>query len=153
MNEVFLIPIIAIGGSFTMVVAIVWLGTRAKQRRDQLRADVQMKLIEKFSSSADFVRFLESPAGRQFLQDMPTRSTRDRILWGIRTGVVLTFLGFGFAVGYFVERDAGFFIPAFILIGLGLGFLLSSAISWKLAKQWNGTQQPPSGGSISAVSS
>ena len=40
-----------------MVVTIVWLGTRAKQRRSELRTDVQMKLIDKFGNSAEFVKF------------------------------------------------------------------------------------------------
>lgn len=149
-NAVFMIPIIAIAGSFTMVVAIVWLITRSKQRGAQYRAEVQLKMIEKFGSGPEFVKFLESPTGRQFLHQSQ-RSTRERVLGGIRTGIILLFLGGGFFFGYFAERDPGFFIPGFIMTGLGLGFVVSSLISWKLTQKLDVAEEPPGG--ISTVNS
>ncbi len=150
MNEMW-IPAIAIMGSFLMVVAIVWLITRSKQRGAQYRAEVQMKMIERFSSSAEFVQFLESPAGRQFLESS-RRSARDRVFGAIHAGTILTFLGAAFLVLGFMQHDSGFFVPALILGGLGIGFFVSSAISLKLAKQWDGTQAQP-GSDISTVRS
>ena len=38
-----------------------------------------------------------------------------------------------------VFRDAGWYVPAFILTGIGLAFFISTAISWRLTKQWTGT--------------
>ncbi len=136
---VFWIPIVAIAGSFIMVVVIVWLGTRNRERVARYRADVQMKMIERFGSAAEFTQFLESPAGRNFLQ-APQRSARDRVIGGIRTGIILLFIGCGFMAGYWAEGDPGFFIPGFILVGLGVGFLISAAVSWKLTKQWESPQ-------------
>lgn len=134
-HEVFLIPIVAIVGSFLTVIGIVWLVTRSKQRGAQYRAEVQMKLIEKFGSASEFVQFLQSPAGQQFLQE-PRRYTRERILRGLGTGIVLSFIGLGFVLMAFVEHDSGFFIAAFILLGLGIGFFIAFFISMKLTKQW-----------------
>ena len=148
MNEVW-IPIIAIGGSFGMVVAIVWLGTRAKQRRAELRADVQMKLIEKFGSSAEFVKFLESPAGQQFLEQ-PKRQTRERALGGLTGALICTFIGLAFLGCAFIYGDPGFYVPAFILTGIGIALFISSAISWRMMKQMNGTKESPA---ISALNS
>jgi hypothetical protein len=139
--EVFWIPIISIVGSFSMVVAIVWLVTRAKQRRAELRSEVQMKLIDKFGSSAEFVKFLESPSGQQFLEQ-PRRISRDRALGGLTAALVCTFIGLAFLGCAFVFGDPGFYVPAFILTGIGLAFFISSAISWKLTKQWAGTANP-----------
>ena len=136
------IPIVGMITTFGMVIAIVWLLTRARQRNVQSRSEVQMRMIEKFGTSAEFTQFLSSPAGREFLE--PRRSARDRVLVGVRAGVILVFLGVAFFLGYFAEHDRGFFIPAFILGGLGLGFLVSSAISWSLVKRWEGTQQQQS---------
>lgn len=141
MNEVFLIPIIAIGGSFLMVVAIVWLGTRAKQRTAQLRADVQMKLIEKFGSSAEFVKFLESPAGQQFLEQ-PKRQTRERALGGLTGALVCTFIGLAFFGCAFIYGDPGFYVPAFILTGIGIALFISFGISWRMMKRSNGSREP-----------
>jgi VIT1/CCC1 family predicted Fe2+/Mn2+ transporter len=135
MNNVFWIPIVAIVGSFTMVVMIVWLGTRSKQRRAQLRTDVQMKLIDKFGSAAEFARFLESPSGRQFLEQ-PRRMTRERVLGALTGGLITTFIGGAFMACAFVLRDEGFWVPALILLAVGVALFISAAISWKLTKQW-----------------
>src|SRR5581483_2298094 len=140
MSEVFLIPIVAIVGSFTMVVLIVWFSARSKQRRAELRADVQMKLIDKFGTSAEFVKFLESPSGRQFLEQ-PRRMTRDRVLGALTGGLVTSFIGLAFVGCAIALHDEGFYVPAFILLAIGLGLFISAAISWKLTKQW----EPPAG--------
>lgn len=137
---VMMIPLVSVVGSFIMIVAVVWLVSRSKQRAAQYRAEVQMKMIERFSSATEFTQFLESPAGKQFLNDSPRRTARERAIGGIRTGIILLFIGLGFCVGYWAEGDPGFFIPAFILIGLGLGFLISAAVSWKLAAKWDSPQ-------------
>ena len=132
------IPIISIIGTSATVVFIVWLVTRARQRRAELRSEVQMKLIDKFGSSAEFVKFLESSAGMQFLEQ-PRRASRDRALGGLTSALVCTFVGLAFLGCGFVFHDIGFFVPAFILTGIGLAFFISTAISWRLTKQWTGT--------------
>src|SRR6266487_1777328 len=132
------IPIISIIGTSATVVLIVWLVTRARQRRAEMRSEVQMKLIDKFGSSAEFVKFLESPSGLQFLEQ-PRRASRDRALGGLTATLVCTFLGLAFFGCALVFRDSGWFVPAFILTGIGLAFLISTVISWKLTKQWTGT--------------
>ena len=137
------IPIVGMLTTFGMIVAVVWLITRARQRAAQYRAEVQLRMIDRFGSGTEFVNFLESPAGRQFLQE-PRRNARERAMGGLRTGVILLFLGLAFAFGYVAEHDPGFFIPAFILGGLGIGFLVSAAISWKLTDKLDVTPQPPS---------
>ena len=120
--------------SFGMVIVIVWLIVRSRQRRNELRADVQMKLIEKFGSSTEFVHFLESPAGREFLHQ-PLKDTRSRVIGGITTGTVLTILGVGF-IGFAIAfREPGNLVPAFILIALGAGFFVSATLSMKMSKQ------------------
>jgi hypothetical protein len=136
---VMMIPIVSVIGSFVMIIAIVWLVTRARQRTAQYRSEVQMKMIERFGSAAEFTQFLESPTGKEFLNE-PRKTARERALGGIRTGIILLFIGVGFAFAYFSEHDTGWFIPAFIMIGLGVGFLISAAVSWKMAKQWDSPQ-------------
>jgi len=135
------IPIISIIGTSATVIGIVWLVTRARQRRAEMRSEVQMKLIDKFGSSAEFVKFLESPSGQQFLEQ-PRRISRDRALGGLTAALVCTFIGLAFLGCAFVFGDPGFYVPAFILTGIGLAFFISSAISWKLTKQWPGATSP-----------
>lgn len=120
--------------TFGMVIVVVWLVLRSRQRRNELRADVQMKLIEKFGSSTEFVHFLESPAGREFLHQ-PLKDTRSKVIGGITTGTVLTILGLGF-IGFAIAfQEPGNLVPAFILIALGAGFFVSATLSMKMSKQ------------------
>lgn len=141
MSEVFWIPMVSIIGSFLMVVTIVFLGTRSKQRRAELRADVQMKLIDKFGSSAEFVKFLESPSGQQFLEQ-PRRNTRDRAIGGLTGALVCSFIGLAFFGCALVFHDEGFFVPAFILMAIGVALFISFAISWKMNKPMAENNRP-----------
>ena len=141
MSEVFWIPIVAVGGSFIMVVAVVYLAMRARERTARYRADVQIKMIERFGNAAEFTQFLESPAGQQFLQQ-PRRQTRDRALGNITGALICTFIGLAFIGCALGLRDEGFFVPGFILLGIGIALFISSAISWRLNKQVDNTQPP-----------
>ncbi|HEY4641299.1 MAG TPA: hypothetical protein VII75_08130, partial [Thermoanaerobaculia bacterium] len=62
-----LIPIICSLGFFAMVVLVVWSASNAKNRRAALQAEVQTRLIDKFSNAPEFVEFLNSDTGKQFL--------------------------------------------------------------------------------------
>ena len=131
--NVFWIPVIAIAGSFFMVIAVVYLISASKQRMTRSRAEVQMKLIERFGNASEFVNFIQSPDGRHFLGDAP-RVARNSFIGGIRSGIIMGFIGLGFVLISWTQHDRDFLIPAFILLGLGVGFFASSWISMKLAK-------------------
>src|SRR5260370_34288897 len=114
-----------------------WMGRGGEQCREEMRSEGQMKLIEKFGSSAEFVKFLESPAGQQFLEQ-PRRMSRDRALGGITGPLICTFIRLGVFGCAIVFCDPGFYIPAFILPGIGLALVVSGAIPSKLAKRCSG---------------
>jgi hypothetical protein len=121
-------------GFFVMVGFIVWAGVQSRNRRAQMQAEVQTKLIEKFGTASEFVQFLQSPAGRQFLAGSPQAAARYKVFGGVRAGIMLSFLGVGFLfLAIFTERD--FIIPGFILLFLGIGFFLSSAVAMRLTKK------------------
>ena len=131
-HEVTVVSIFATLSSFATVIVVIWLIVRTRQRRNELRAEVQMKLIEKFGSSTEFVHFLESQAGRDFLHQ-PMMDARRRIISAISGGTVLGCLGIGFLFLGF--GDDGFFVPAFILIALGAGLIGSATLSMRLMKR------------------
>ena len=72
----------------------------------------------------------------------PRRQTRDRALGNITGALVCTFIGLAFIGCGLVFRDEGFFVPGFILLGIGIALFISSAISWRLNKQLDNTQPP-----------
>lgn len=140
MNEVFiLIPIVISIGFFAMVAFIVWAATSAKNRRAALQADVQTRLIDKFSNAPEFVDFLNSDTGKQFLtgvDKMPQLMARDRIVGGVRSGVIMTLLGLAFIAIWIADSNIGFMYPGFILLGLGVGFFISTLISLKMSQRF-----------------
>src|SRR5436190_14882813 len=139
MDEVALMPMVISFAFFGMVVWIVWLGTNAKNRRAQAQADVQTKLIERFSTSKEFIEFLQSTAGQRFVSGVEVTSAlyaRDRIIRGFGTGIVMSLLGLGFLAIWLFDHNGGFIYPGFILLGLGLGFFVSAVVSLKLSRSY-----------------
>ena len=138
-NTVFLIPITISITFFGMVAFIVWASTNAKSRRAALQADVQTRLIDKFSNAPEFVDFLNSDTGKQFLtgvDKMPQLMARDRIVGGVSRGVIMTLLGASFIAIWIADSNIGFMYPGFILIGLGIGFFISTLISLKMSQKF-----------------
>lgn len=129
------IPIIGILSSSAMVILVVWLVTRSRQRRVEVQVEMQSKLIDRFGSAPELVQFLHSPAGQQFVSGVqlaPTLLTRERILSGFTRSIVLSALGVAFLLlTALYERD--FAVPAAILLSLGIGYLLATLLSYKLS--------------------
>jgi hypothetical protein len=148
-NGVFVMIVFVSLGSFAMVAFIVWLGVHAKNRKATLQAEVQARLIEKFSNAPDFVEFLNSDTGKQFLTGidrMPKLMARDRIVGGVSRGLVLTLLGVAFIGIWIADSNVGFMYPGFILLGLGVAFFLSTLVSLKLSQKFGliGNDEPTS---------
>src|SRR4051812_27876812 len=136
---IILIPITISITFFAMVAFIVWVGTSAKSRRAALQADVQTRLIDKFSNAPEFVDFLNSDTGKQFLtgiDKMPKLMARDRIVGGVSRGLILTLLGVAFIAIWIADSNIGFMYPGFILLGLGVAFFLSTLVSLKMSQKF-----------------
>ncbi|HYO76452.1 MAG TPA: hypothetical protein VE010_08315 [Thermoanaerobaculia bacterium] len=130
-----LIPIVGIISSSVMIVLIVYFVTRGRQRRVEAQVQMHTRLIDRFGSAAELVEFLHSPAGRQFVTgvDMaPALMTRERLMSGFSRAIVLTALGIAFVCLTFLVDD-DFVVPASILLSLGIGYLLATFVSYKLA--------------------
>jgi hypothetical protein len=129
------IPIIGMLSSSVMVVLIVYFVARARQRRAEVQAEVQTKLIDRFGTAPELIDFLQSPAGRQFVsgvQGVPGAMARERIMSGFTRSIVLTMLGMAFlGLTFFYNDD--FAVPAAILFSLGIGYFLATLVSWRLS--------------------
>jgi hypothetical protein len=129
------IPILGIICSSAMVVLVVMLITRSRQRKVEVQVEMQSKLIDRFGSAPELIQFLQSPAGQQFVsgvQVAPALLTRERILTGFTRAIVLTMLGASFLLlTFWIDND--FAVPAAILFALGIGYLLATFVSYKLS--------------------
>ena len=104
-----------------------------------MQVEVQTRLIDKFSDAPQFVEFLNSPTGKQFLtgvDKIPQLMARDRIVGGVSRGVVVLLLGLAFIGIWIADSNIGFMYPGFILTGLGIGFFISTLISLKMSQRF-----------------
>lgn len=132
----------------TMVIAGAWvlgLIVAAFRNRARLRAQTELhnKMMDKFNSADEFKIYWESEAGRSFFDNLANEPSAPltKILGSIQKGAILTLLGLGFFIisNVFGTPDSWgiLIIIATISIMTGLGFLVSSFISYRLAKSWD----------------
>jgi hypothetical protein len=129
-----MIPIIGMLSSSAMVVLIVYFVSRARQRRAEVQAEVQAKLIDRFGTAPELIAFLQSDTGRQFVsgvQSAPMLLARERVASGFSRAIVLSALGAAFlGLTFFYNDD--FAVPAAIVFSLGIGYLLATLVSWRM---------------------
>jgi hypothetical protein len=131
-----LIPLVGIVTSSAVVVWVVAIVTKSRQARVEAQVAMQTKLIERFGTAPELVEFLHSPAGRQFVagvQAAPVALTRERILSSFTRAIIMSSLGVAFLALGFVVDDT-FFIPASIVLSLGVGYLIATLVSFKMSK-------------------
>jgi hypothetical protein len=134
----------------TIAGTLIWLVKtgiehRRWSRASNVQAEVQTKLLDRFSGSQDLLAYLETPAGRRFLESAPIQqsgaqmpgSPLNRVFWSLQTGLVLAIGGWG--LRYAIPRlaDPGAADPLYVVgtlaIALGIGFVLSAVVSLALS--------------------
>ena len=106
------------------------------------RAELYNRLLDKFGSGGEFVEYLESETGRQFVEEITVQSAAptNKILGSIQKGVIMTLIGFGMIVLATLFFGGDLFnviaVGGTIALMLGIGFLISTAITYRLSKSW-----------------
>jgi hypothetical protein len=137
LEKVVLLPIF-----FSLVGFVVWtiFSTIRRYKTAKLQAEVQTKLLEKFGSSQELLAYVQSDAGKRFLESlvMEQRTPYARILGAVQAGVILIFLAFAFLFlrGRVSGAEEGFLVFGTITLSLGAGFGLSAALSYFLSKSF-----------------
>jgi len=142
---------------FTGVV--IWIirlivAHRRWNRLSKVQYEVHSKLLDRFTSNDDLLAYIQTPAGRRFLESAPLpmqdapRSMAapfSRILWSVQAGVVLAITGVGllWVSTRFLDEPAQFFMVIGILtLALGGGFIISAAAAYVLSRRL-GLLDPP----------
>jgi hypothetical protein len=112
----------------------------------KIQTDAHSKLLDRLTSNEDLLAYIQSPAGRQFLEaaPLPTAAPRaaisapvNRILWSVQAGIVLALGGAGlwYARSLVIEEVAQ---PLAVLgalnMFLGAGFVISALVAYVLSK-------------------
>jgi hypothetical protein len=139
------ISVAAVGGAFLGV--FVWLVRSVIDHRRWLRlsrvqAEVHTKLLDRLTTNEDLLTYIQSPAGRRFLESAPITSEQEpraggapltRIIWSLQVGLVLMALGTGFWVvqrNVLPEAAEGFFVIGVLAASLGVGFTASAVMAY-----------------------
>ena len=134
---------IAFGNLVFIFLIVAWW--RMRQRRFELQAELQSKLIDKFGSTPELVTFLQSSAGRQFVHGVQTGATavtQERVLAGIRKSIVMSFLGLGLLAIWLVTGASWVSWFGLLFLFLGVGFLVAAFVSMKLSRGADDTVIP-----------
>ena len=119
-------------GAFGLAAFVSWVAMTQRTRRAGLRADMQTKLLERFSSGQELAEFLETEAGKKFLESNSERPSHGP-LRAAQGGIVITALGIGFLVLTFLVDEL--VIPGTILLALGFGLLAAAALAQRVQRR------------------
>jgi hypothetical protein len=144
----FLIGFLAVVGTITWLLRTA-IEYRRWQRVTKTQNDIHAKLIDRLTSNEDLMAYMESPAGRRFLEAAPIvtdagpralAAPLGRILTSMQAGFVVAFLGGGLiwsssrvaSSELFSELRLPLFIMGAAAFAVGLGFLVSSTVAFGL---------------------
>ena len=133
---------IVVVSSFVASSFVVWTiaNTIRRIKRDRRRYETQSKLLDKFGSSAELLEYLKTDPGQQFLEstELERSSPHGRILRAMQAGILSFFVGCAllFMRNQLGDDVEGVLVFGSLLVALGLGFLVSSGLSYKLSNSW-----------------
>ena len=134
----------------TVTGSLIWLvktliDWRRWSRLSRLQAETHTKLLDRFASNQELLAYIETPAGRRFLESGPalTESAAkplsapvSRILWSVQAGVVLAVGGLGLL---FISRRIipevaeALWVFGVMALAVGLGFVISAAVAYLIS--------------------
>lgn len=131
--------------------ALLWLTrlfveNRRWSRTFAIQNEVHTKLIEKFGASQELLTYMQTDAGKRFLEAAPIPVGLEqeqrmpnavaRVLTPLQIGVVLTLLGIGLLAlrnSLGVDAVAPTLLIGTVVLMPGIGFIISAGITWFLA--------------------
>ena len=111
----------------------------------KVQTDAHNKLLDRFTGHDELLAYIQTPAGRRFLESAPVDiapraigAPVGRVLWSAQVGMVLAFggLGLNFVSGRVVEDvQPPLMVVGVLAISLGLGFILSAVMAYALSRR------------------
>jgi ABC-type multidrug transport system fused ATPase/permease subunit len=140
MDDGFLVPLVI----FATVGWVCWTISTNVRRSHAARAvaELHSKLLDKCAASQDLMAYIESDTGRKFLESASTENANPtgRILNAIQAGAIALFIGIAeLLVRVTVlntDTDRFLLVSGAIALAIGIGFLISAAMSFVLCKSW-----------------
>jgi hypothetical protein len=123
----------------------MFIENRRWSRIFKLQSEVHGKLIDKFTSNQELNAYMETDAGRKFLEAAPIPvgveasrrmpSAVARVLTPLQAGIVMVLLGIGLLSLRHAgpDMDTPMLVFGTMVLMPGIGFIISAGVSWLLA--------------------
>jgi hypothetical protein len=135
-----------------LISVFAWLVRAVIQHRrwlkaSQVQADVHTKLMERMTTNEELLAYIQSPAGRRFLEATPVRPETESaatnapigpIIWSMMAGIVLSTVGAGFRYSAsFIADEAhqAFVVVGVIVLALGMGFIFAALMAFAVSSR------------------
>ncbi|UCE42831.1 MAG: hypothetical protein JSV17_07750 [Candidatus Aminicenantes bacterium] len=133
MTLIMVLPLTILFWAWVVWAILEWRKTRHKSQLNN-------KILDKFQSVQEFNDFLQSKEGSKFLNFIKFngQAPKEKLLSSLTKGVILVTLGIALIlVGQIFPDEMKYFIAfGIVFIALGIGFLISTLISYTLSKKW-----------------
>jgi heme/copper-type cytochrome/quinol oxidase subunit 3 len=133
-------------GLFAWVVKAV-IQHRRWLKASTVQAEVHTKLMDRMTTNEELLNYIQSPAGRRFLESAPVRADVEApniaapvgpIIFSMMMGIVLATVGVGFRMaGNYIGDDSqkAFVVVGLIILALGAGFILASLMAYLVSSR------------------
>ena len=128
-------------GAFATAAWVMYLAaeTSKRQRRVKAQAELHGRLLDKFGSAREVVEFLQTSGGAQFVDSLSNdrEEPSNGIMRSTHRGIILVIVAAGALFLNWYYRDSGenpLLVIGVILLCLGIGFLVSAAVSHRLSR-------------------
>jgi len=149
-SEEFISDMPGVLGFLGFLAMLIWLIRQLSENRRwnrifKLQSEVHARLIDKFGSSQELAAYMETEAGKRFLEAAPIPvgfeqekripNVIARVLLPLQIGIVLVLLGLGCFLLRAASTDTNIPMLVFGTLALmpGLGFIISAGVTWVLA--------------------
>jgi len=149
MNVYSMLVILGVYSLFASVI-LTLLANRRRTNTARLQAELQTRLLDKLGTSQELLAYLESPAGQRLAEAVTLERGNPyrRILGSVQTGLILTAVGAALLAlrGQLgAEEVHGLTFVGAISTSLGIGFLASAYMAYRLSKAWGLLGTPAEG--------
>lgn len=136
-------PTIIYMSVFFLIGWVASLLIAALKNRTNIRRiiDFHDKLLDKFGSASEFITYLETPAGQKFFESLAENDSvpLNKTLNLTIIGIILFAVALGLIPPSIIYRDIDkglFTVFCLLVFSLGIGFLASAFVSYRLLKSW-----------------
>jgi len=148
--------IAALTMGLAVVFAVIWVIRAVIEHRKWLRVskthvETHARLMDRLTSNEDLVAYMQSPAGRKFLEAAPIplegvgkslNAPFGRILWSVQTGLVVGALGTGLiyasqrlGAGDYSLAEVPLMVIGIAALAIGVGFFVSAFLAYVLSQR------------------